>query len=359
MKPKYIAAIILLLICAALIISGCSVASNLLPKRCPTDCTDKDVCTLDKCNKETNYTCIHDAIAPCDGNKICEAGEYLTSTDCPNCDDQNKCTTDRYSETKSECTHTYLPNCCGNAACDLNESFVSCPTDCPSCDDRNSCTRDIFSKATNMCEHIITVPCCGNGVCEPSESFSSCSQDCEANKQDHIKLCSGNETCFINVALKYKDVSLCKNALTTDGTDSCYSQMALSQNLSYLCSLISSEQKTHDCQEEYAIKALEPTKCPTVNPNNCFESIAIKTKQIGICGLMVEQFVHTLPDFVMKCKAVVNDDPLLCKQIEKAWIADKCYTQIAVTRKEPSLCEAVKLEKESCQFYVEQASSIY
>ncbi len=45
---------------------------------CPADCDDYDACTQDSC---VNGECVHEQIAPCCGNKICEAGE--TELSCP------------------------------------------------------------------------------------------------------------------------------------------------------------------------------------------------------------------------------------------------------------------------------------
>ena len=47
--------------------------------------------------------------AGCDGNLICEEGEYPGSSDCPDCDDGDKCTWDGYNFSKGTCEHIY--NC--------------------------------------------------------------------------------------------------------------------------------------------------------------------------------------------------------------------------------------------------------
>ena len=46
----------------------------------------------------------------CKGNGICESGEYGTS-DCPNCDDSNKCTADSYDSTSKQCIHVEMKGC--------------------------------------------------------------------------------------------------------------------------------------------------------------------------------------------------------------------------------------------------------
>ena len=124
MKDRLIV-IIVILLALVVIISGCDTVKNILPKRCPVSCDDSDTCTQEKCNDETDYTCQHELLAPCDGNKICEDGEYLSSIDCPNCDDSNVCTRDTYSYSNSSCGHEGIPNCCGNSVCERGEDSVS------------------------------------------------------------------------------------------------------------------------------------------------------------------------------------------------------------------------------------------
>jgi hypothetical protein len=51
-------------------------------------------------------------------------------------------------------------------------------TDCPNCDDENNCTEDLFDYDKQRCVNGEIVPCCGNGVCEPGETYEECAADC-------------------------------------------------------------------------------------------------------------------------------------------------------------------------------------
>jgi len=75
---------------------------------CEPDCSEhcKPCGRCEVLNKK-NCTCIK--IFPCDGNGICEEGEYPHSSDCPSCDDQNPCTEDIYNYTLKKCIH--IPIC--------------------------------------------------------------------------------------------------------------------------------------------------------------------------------------------------------------------------------------------------------
>ncbi len=347
--------IILITFVSLILIQGCDLARNVLPKRCPSTCDDQTACSLDICNKDTNYLCVHQSIVPCDGNKICENGEYLNSTDCPNCDDKNSCTLDKMDYTKGECSYEFLSSCCGNQICDATETGSSCPSDCPSCDDSYSCTIDNYNRIDKKCEHKYIFPCCGNGRCELGEKYATCQKDCQPSQQDEIIICGTNQTCLTDVALKYKEAEICKNAATFTGTDECFEKLAVDLNKSYYCTMITNTKRLSHCQEAYAISQLAVEMCPFDNPNTCIESIAEKTKNAELCNRLTEQFVRTKNDFILKCKAIVLSNFLLCKQLENIWVADKCFTQLAVQLKDASLCDAVDLDKDTCRFAVEDA----
>lgn len=83
---------------------------NWLIPECPKSCNDNNSCTNDFCSAETGYKCMNTLKLNCKGNGICESGEYGTS-DCPNCDDNNKCTADSYDTSSKQCIHTEMKGC--------------------------------------------------------------------------------------------------------------------------------------------------------------------------------------------------------------------------------------------------------
>ena len=141
--------LVLLLVLGIILISACEVeeeyhlcpdnVTNVLdladcPKEKPTcieECDDEYVCTVDICDASTDYKCVHVELVPCDGNAVCEEGEYPWSSDCPtSCDDGDKCTVDTYSYALGDCFYDKVIPCCGNEICDTGETFVACPIDC-------------------------------------------------------------------------------------------------------------------------------------------------------------------------------------------------------------------------------------
>jgi len=72
------------------------------------------------CEYIENCTCI--TLYPCNGNGICEEGEYGFSDDCPDCNDNNPCTQDGYDYKEKRCINEPIVPCCGNNICEDGES---------------------------------------------------------------------------------------------------------------------------------------------------------------------------------------------------------------------------------------------
>lgn len=143
-------------------------------------CSAKVTCGSQTCKAGI---CQIEYLSNCCGNKICEVGEiYETcSADCPNCDDDNKCTKDSYNYHQHKCVNTPILDviCCGNGVCETGETYQNCPRDCPNCDDDNKCTKDSYDYHQQKCINEVIIPCCGNGICDEGvEEYSNCPKDC-------------------------------------------------------------------------------------------------------------------------------------------------------------------------------------
>jgi len=84
---------------------------NLVIPECPLSCDDDNRCTNDFCNAETGFKCMNTIKLSCNGNGICESGEYGKSSDCPDCDDGNNCTADSYDSASKKCIHVEMKGC--------------------------------------------------------------------------------------------------------------------------------------------------------------------------------------------------------------------------------------------------------
>lgn len=160
-----------ILLVLLILIVGCS---------CPDTCDDANRCTQDTCSKETRFNCVHEDILPCDGNAICEAGEYPFSEDCPDCDDNNGCTKDTYNIADKSCKNTNITPCIGNGLCESGEYGSA---DCPECDDQNDCTQDTYDINKQACTHTSIIPCCGDRICEADETIGTCITDCQSTSK--------------------------------------------------------------------------------------------------------------------------------------------------------------------------------
>jgi|SRR3989344_149656 len=355
---KLVLLLVVILLASFILMEGCNVVKNVLPKKCPSSCDDLNSCTTDVCSKETDFKCVYQQITPCKGDGVCESGEPENSTDCPKCEDNNACTTDGYSFDEGKCTFDIIPSCCGNDLCEQGESSTTCANDCPTCDDNNICTIDSFNIGNAKCDHKYILPCCGNLRCELGETYPQCPNDCQPTKEEQSIACGANEICLINIANQYKDAELCKNSATIIGTDKCYLNLSISLNQSSYCNRITNKKILSDCQEGYAVSQLNVELCPRDNPNSCYQSIAIKTNDVEVCKKIIEQFVRTRDDFELMCRALVTSNVLLCKQMENTWVADECYTEFAVRNNDPTLCSGVTIDPGACQIEVEESNQV-
>ncbi len=170
-----------LLICFTVIMVLGLFLSGCAEKECKVaeDCMSK-TCFNAKCKENA---CTYSPIAECCGNERCDQSESYEgcSVDCPNCDDNNECTTDSFDYHTQECVNGAIPGvaCCGNGVCELSEDYESCTRDCPNCDDNNDCTRDSYDRHTQECVNKAIIPCCGNGLCDEGvETRNNCEADC-------------------------------------------------------------------------------------------------------------------------------------------------------------------------------------
>ncbi len=94
-------------------LAGCDIYCD------PTECKSLDV---------ENCGCV--IVLFCDGNGICEHGEYPGSPDCPVCNDNDPCTQDYYDYGLKYCVYDATLPCCGNLECEGDEDDDNCPNDC-------------------------------------------------------------------------------------------------------------------------------------------------------------------------------------------------------------------------------------
>jgi hypothetical protein len=147
---------------------------------CPRSCDDGMRCTKDFCSRDTNYQCLHQNISPCQGNGICDPGEYGTA-DCPNCDDNKICTNDYMNFTTLKCVHEQNISCFGNGICEIGEYGSS---DCPNCDDNTILTEDTINYQTQQCIHNCAEDKCAFNILKEKGYFDCI--NCMANPNNIV-----------------------------------------------------------------------------------------------------------------------------------------------------------------------------
>lgn len=127
---------------------------------CP-DCEDNNPCTTDSCGSETDHKCKN---LPLNGPQ-------------PGCSAEVGCGTKTCKD--GVCDANYKDDCCGNKKCETGETYTSCAEDCPNCEDENECTKDSYDYHLQKCVNEAIKPCCGNGICDKgAETDIDCKKDC-------------------------------------------------------------------------------------------------------------------------------------------------------------------------------------
>jgi hypothetical protein len=350
---------IILISVAGLVLVGGASFFIFFNEKCPSSCDDLNNCTRDYCSKDTDYRCKNDLLRPCDGNGICEHGEYGFAVDCPNCTDENVCTEDVFNYEKERCFHFKIFPCDGDGICSEGEFGKS--DDCPTCDDDNNCTIDDYDVSTKTCSHEIIKDCCGNLICEIPERFSTCNQDCLPTIQEVSVFCGTDDNCKMDYAIKLEDEEVCFLTTVQDNVNDCITKIATIKKDADLCSLsffrpeyneiygrwfdqyYEKEKDIDACEKEVIISMQEPNLCLDMlnYPNSCLEELAIIMDNTSICEMIIQEsgFVDTKRSLIEKCISIVKKDYSLCKFIDKKWIADDCISAIAKTLNNTVICQ--------------------
>ena len=158
---------------------------------------------------------------------------------CPsNCDDKNKCTVDSCSEsTGYECRYEKMSPCCGNGACESGEDFNNCISDCGAPPGEEA---DIFE---------------GKPIWERLELIKSVAKTDKTRALGHcnnIEQTGYKYDCFIGVAAASGDESLCNNIEDSTYKDTCYKEVADEGKNSDVCALIEKDSKRDQCYMDFA-----------------------------------------------------------------------------------------------------------
>ncbi|RME15871.1 MAG: hypothetical protein D6797_05725, partial [Bdellovibrio sp.] len=287
---------------------------------------------------------------PCEGNGICEPGEFPNSTDCPECKDENECTIDDFDFNLSNCSFIPIINCDGNGICEPGEFPNS--TDCPSCDDNYTCTNDYYDFFNMSCVNEPFFPCCGNNICESEENYSECSVDCVASTEDLLRECGSDDNCKIGVAKEQNDLGVCNKLLLQENVWECQKAVAIQNRNVGICLFIEDNDVRESCVIEVAALSLNYDMCKQnlEFPNHCIEEIALRAKNKEICDQMIEESVYNeRPAWVKKCVAKVTKDYSLCRTIEFNWIKNFCFQEIAIMLGDDTICEGKTTNVDYCK----------
>ena len=234
-------------------IAGClhkTLENNICCKGGQNHCEDGNPCTTDVCDPETGGCTYVNNAAPCDDGDACTSGDVCADAAClsggpTDCDDKNDCTVDT-CDSYAGCLHTAVPGACDDHdLCTTGDVCAGgkCVGEAKYCDDGEICTANQCNPATGECFFPPNAaPCddasictlndhCANGACTgtplPCDDGDPCTTD-SCNKAvgclhapysgpcDDGLDCSVNDKCVGGVCAG--DDSLCTNCPPTFGT---------------------------------------------------------------------------------------------------------------------------------------------
>jgi hypothetical protein len=100
-----------MIIASIVVISYLRIITRKIP-RCPPSCDDANPCTRDYCGADTNYACAHFALeGPQEG-----------------CSGEVECKS--YACLEGSCRAEAIVPCCGNGVCEAGEGIENCPAEC-------------------------------------------------------------------------------------------------------------------------------------------------------------------------------------------------------------------------------------
>ncbi|MFH2106413.1 MAG: hypothetical protein ABII22_04080 [Candidatus Micrarchaeota archaeon] len=256
-------------------------------------------------------------------------------------------------------------------------------------------------------ECILSIDPCFYGEAEPKNT-------CMALDKKDYRYCEGNEDCIFEYISKYKsseacdemedaskvgacksiveDKDVCKEITTVSKRDYCYQMYATKTNENYLCGKISApgNQFAYDCYYYFAVNDNNPKICANIDIDenrrwNCYANYALETNNIEGCNLIDQTYAqisrnncyfdvakkYTKPEICENLASVPHkiqcyEATIIRQDVKEVSDCDgvaaddwrnQCYTSVARTQKDPSICNKIETfaERDMCVYYTKQS----
>lgn len=154
----------------------------------------------------------------------------------------------------------------GEKGTDCGGPCSPCKDSCRNCNDYNACTDD---KCVNgVCENELIFPCCGNFICEDSEDSLTCPADCDAEVDKDVSLMTRAEIKRAAKELGETDENqagdFCNQLEDIELRGECLRSAAYGSGNSNFCKYIQSSGKRDACYIELAGKFKDYSVCPLI-----------------------------------------------------------------------------------------------
>ncbi len=131
------------------------------------------------------------------------------------------------------------------------------------------------------------------------------------------------ESCYVGVAFVKGDISICENKITNEASkDACFSSVAATKKDFSICEKISATYRIERCYKYVAKEKGNLLECKT---------FSARREQYCMLGV-----------------AVANFDISICEELISDGDKEECYVDIAIETKDSSLCEKAGSWKDFC-----------
>ncbi len=206
------------------------------------DCNDKNACTKDSCDKVAGCLNSKDVTDTCDDDNSCTSGDVCKLGVCKGigkicADDNNPCTDEGCAENVCSSTPNAAPCDDGNPCTQKDVCKDSkCGGGVPiACDDKNDCTTDACDSVSGLCKSVDNANKCDDGsACTSADSCQSGMCVGAPVKCDDGKICT-LDSCDDNTGkcqtVNYADATVCDDDTVCTQNDECKAGVCAGQKI--------------------------------------------------------------------------------------------------------------------------------
>lgn len=177
------------------------------------------------------------------------------------------------------------------------------------------------------------------------------------------------DACYLKAALQKGELGFCRSITDPDILEDCQRQVSVPHEAPevYDCHWDDGSLKQKECVKkrkndtsfsQQAIERRDVTFCLQIKDPyslaDCYRQIAAINNNLSICNQIEEE--HTLKNRCYAQLAYIRNDPSVCEKRDGQLHQEWCYLWYVRYQPDLTICEKVKVERESCYFNIALAN---